>query len=284
MESVSRKMILNKCLDILLSENANEMYKFAKPANRIIGLKLEWKENIKEQQKKGLSDKETANLKEESVKYSVLESLKNDQVPGPFTTATEVQEYFEIPIDDKIKNKRMYNEVRYARMIKMSLKSSTPVFRLKRNSRNLETREYVNNIWTVLEYAKVRHCPICRTLFMESLQNLGLFPLAINDSYIMGEHVAAFWYEGERFAWYLGVVDGFDETNQNILVFYLTPKDTSDHEWAFPEDADIHATSPGQILSSKIRVNYMCSVKIQCRIVSDELVSDINGKVRQLSQ
>ena len=100
----------------------------------------------------------------------------------------------------------------------------------------------------------------------------------------MGEHVAALWYEGERFAWYLGVVDSFDEKNQNTLVSYLTPKDTSGHEWAFPKDADIHATSPEQMLSSTIRVNYMCSVKIQCLIVSDELVSDVNEKVRQLSQ
>ena len=34
MESVPRKMILNKSVDILLSENANEMYKFQ---NRQIG-------------------------------------------------------------------------------------------------------------------------------------------------------------------------------------------------------------------------------------------------------
>ena len=74
MESVSRKMIIDKSVDILLSETANAIYKFAKPANMIKELKLEWKENIKEQQKKGLSDKETANLKEESVKCSVLES------------------------------------------------------------------------------------------------------------------------------------------------------------------------------------------------------------------
>ena len=92
-------------IDILLSENANEMYKFAKPAKRIKELKLEWKEKIKEQQKKGLSDKGTANLKEESVKYSVLESLKNDQVPGLFTTATEVQEYFEMPLMTKYKTR-----------------------------------------------------------------------------------------------------------------------------------------------------------------------------------
>ena len=115
----------------------------------------------------------------------------------------------------------------------MPLKSSAVVFRLKRNSRNLETREHVDNLMSYLDSARI----------IKSLSNAlhgisakaGIVPsFAINDSYIMGEHVAAFWYEGERFAWCLGVVDGFDETNQNILVSYLSPKDASGHEWASP--------------------------------------------------
>ena len=92
-----------------------------------------------------------------------------------------------MPIADKIKNKRMYNEVRYVRKTGMSL---------KRNSRNLETREYVDKLMSYLDSAR-----ICRSLTLSDLSNAlhgisakaGIVPsFTINDPYYMGEHVAAF--------------------------------------------------------------------------------------------
>ena len=53
----------------------------------------EWKEKVKEQQKLGLDEKDMANLKVESVKYELLELLKSDDVPGPFTHSIEVVTY-----------------------------------------------------------------------------------------------------------------------------------------------------------------------------------------------
>jgi hypothetical protein len=287
MESVSCKMVINKNLDLLMSRDPKEMYDFVKPAAEIKEIKMEWKEKVKEQQKLGMDEKDTANLKVESVKYELLESLKSQDVPGPFTHSTEVIDYGKLPLDDKIKNKRMYNEVKFARLTSMSLKPTAAVFRLKRNSRNLETREYIDNLCAYLDSTRV-----CKTLTLDDLSNAlhgisakaGIAPsLKTNGSYMIGEHVAAFWFEKKSFKWYLGVVDGFDENEEQVIISYLSRKDNGGYEWEFPEDAHVYPTSTEQILASSIAVTYMCSVKIQCRIVSQDLVSEINSKIKSLS-
>ena len=56
-----------------------------------------------------------------------------------------------------------------------------------------------------------------------------------------------------------------------------------DYEWEFPEDAELYPTSREQILASSVAVSYMCSVKIQCRILSEDLVVEINSKIKNLS-
>ena len=48
----------------------------------------------------------------------------------------------------------------------MSLKPTSAVFRLKRNSRNLETREYIDNLSAYLDSMR-----ICKTLTLGDLSN-----------------------------------------------------------------------------------------------------------------
>ena len=73
-----------------------------------------------------------------------------------------------------------------------------------------------------------------------------------------------------------------DPESDKILISYLKQTDNEGFEWEFPEDAEIHPTSEEQILVSSIALTYMCSVKIQCRIVSEEVVTEINAKIKNL--
>ena len=99
---------------------------FVKPAKRIKELKIKWTERIQEHQAKGFSEKETANLKTDAQKYSILKQLKKEHIPGPFTKPEDNKTYLACALDDKTKNKRLYMKVKYARITSMSLKPTVP--------------------------------------------------------------------------------------------------------------------------------------------------------------
>ena len=121
LESASKKMVLNKSVDLLMDCDSAAVKCFRKPAQAIKELKKEWTSRVQEHQKKGFADKDLSNLKAKSVKYELLECLKKEQYPGPFTTVEEVKLFLESPLEDKIKNNRLYKEIKYARMTCMSL-------------------------------------------------------------------------------------------------------------------------------------------------------------------
>ena len=70
----------------------------------------------------------------------------------------------------------------------------------------------------------------------------------------------AFWIEGSKVIWHLGVVE--DIKNGNPIVSYMVRKNTSGKSWTYPECAEILETSQDQILASKIGVQYLGSVRI----------------------
>ena len=87
---------------------------------------------MKDLEEKGYSEKEILNTKRDETKLKDLDKLKKATPPGPFTKREEVQNYMDDElIDDKIKNDRLYTEVRYARKTSLSLKETAAVFRLK---------------------------------------------------------------------------------------------------------------------------------------------------------
>ena len=51
-----------------------------------------------------------------------------------------------MPLEENEKNKRMYVEVRYAKVSLSTLKKTASIFRLKRNGRNFTTQEYADNL------------------------------------------------------------------------------------------------------------------------------------------
>ena len=71
LESVSKKLVINKGID-LINEETLKLSNFRKPAKEIKEAKLQWSLKVKEQLEKGFTDKEVANLKQETTKYNLL--------------------------------------------------------------------------------------------------------------------------------------------------------------------------------------------------------------------
>jgi hypothetical protein len=168
LESASQKMIINKGIDIALKADPSEISKFKKQAQAIKEVKIEWRKKVKEHQENKYGEKERIRLKDESIKYDLLSSLKKETMSGPFTSPEEIDNYINNSDEEENqKNIRMYNEVKYARMTSTSLKPTNAVFRLKKNYRNLPTEEYVDNLSTYLSNARS-----CKTLTIQDLSNV----------------------------------------------------------------------------------------------------------------
>ena len=118
----------------------------------------------------------------------------------------------------------------------MSLKPAAAVFCLKRNHKNLTTEEYAENL---IAYLSNTCC--CKTIAVEDLNNvmLGIISWSMdvhnkNQSnsnfkypqvsvqlegeknpiqYQIGEHLIAFWFEGNETKWYRSVVGGIENEN-----------------------------------------------------------------------
>ena len=98
LETASRKMLINKCKDILKKTDPSEMKKYIMPAKEIKEIKLQWQETLKEQQTKDFSEKEKSSLHQESLKYNLLELLKKEKFQGPFVSEDEVMKYMVLQI------------------------------------------------------------------------------------------------------------------------------------------------------------------------------------------
>ena len=222
-------MLINKSKDILDKTDPSEMKKYIMPEKEIKEIKLQWQERFKEQQTKDFPEKEKSSLHQESQKYNLLELLKKYKFQGPFVSEDEVMKYMALKIDDKIKNTRLYNEVRYAQMTCMSLKLTAAVFQLKKNHHNLSNEEHSQNL---ISYFSSARC--CKQITISDLCNVmqGIMgrseavPTNTNEissssvgaiyqkesEIVQGEHVIAFWVEGNKTKWYSGIV----ETKKNV--------------------------------------------------------------------
>ena len=126
------------------------------------------------------------------------------------TTAEEVQEYI-AQTDDPNMNKRLYVEVRYAKNTSLRLKHTDPIFRLKRNGKNLVNEEYVENLTSYLGSARKTStisvndlenaiCKITTGSQMKDLPNEEMAPAVTNESSIKpGEHCCSLLEEGKQY-------------------------------------------------------------------------------------
>ena len=92
--------------------------------------------------------------------------------------------------------------------------------------------------------------------------------------YQLGEHIIAFWVEGNEVKWHFQVVEGLK--NNTPTVSYMVHTDPKGKSWTYPESADVLQTSCDEIQAVNVKVQYLCSVCIWCGIVANELIDQIN--------
>ena len=168
------------------------------------------------------------------------------------------------------------------------MKPTASVFRLMRNSKPLETEEYVSNLTSYLDTIRSYETLILTDL-NQVLQSLNFQvencekssapeisqPLSLvtnedqSKAFEMGEHVAVFWLDQIN-EWHLGVVNSV-EGNGALRILYLHSTDSTRKCWSNPDD-EPHETPTEQFLYRNIKVQYMNSVRIKCELLDDNLV------------
>ena len=138
-------------------------------------------------------------------------------------------------------------------MASTSLKPDSSVFCLKRDYKNLTTEEYMDNLSSYLTNARsaktlsltdlnrVLHC-------LAHQSNLEQQEQAIQneEDHRVGDHVLAYWLEGNSSDFYLGVVENIQ--GDKIMVSYMVRAASSGETWVFPETAELLETKKEQIL------------------------------------
>ena len=92
-----------------------------------------------------------------------------------------------------------------------------------------------------------------------------------NNEFQCGEHMVAVWHDDKAncLEWYLGVVDSVDE--DSVVVSYMKRSDKQGARWLFPDKAEVHKTSPDQILLRNIEVLYSLTAMIICELCKPTL-------------
>ena len=117
------------------------MNKFHKSTKEMKYIKMQWKEKINAHQEKTYSNKEKSCLKDDSTKYDILEILKKEGTPGPYTNEDKLKRYLLLKVDDDMKNKCISDKVKYARISCISLEPIVAV-QLNQGHKNLAIEEY----------------------------------------------------------------------------------------------------------------------------------------------
>ena len=139
----------------LTGVEATKYKSFRKQAAAIKEIKYAWNAKMKELQEKGYSEKEIMNTKREAAKLADLEFIKSQEISGPFTSKSEIQDFVaKEDIPEVEKRNRLYREVRYARTTSLSLAPTAAVFRLRNGGKYLSIQEYADNLSQYLDDSK----------------------------------------------------------------------------------------------------------------------------------
>ena len=149
-KSVSSSLVKARAAELIEGkEVTKEMKQVMKKGGAVPEILEAWEKKQSELKKQGMEDKEISNIAEDKRRISDLATLTG--MGGPFTKSDQVQRFLEDPsLDDSLKNKRMYLEVRYAKLSSLSFPKSSDVFRLKKKGKNLSSAEYATNLTTYL--------------------------------------------------------------------------------------------------------------------------------------
>ena len=84
-----------------------------------------------------------------------------------------------------------------------------------------------------------------------------------------------------KLKWHLGIVEGFN--NEKVVISYMTRADETGAglSWTFPETSKVLETSIDQILASKVKVQFLGTVRIRWKIVDKKLITELNNTVNE---
>ena len=121
--------------DLITDCKADNYKKYEFQAKEIKDFMKQWNEKMAVLQEQGYSEKKLINAKKKSNKLKNLTYLKSRVPPEPFSTADEACSNalvrIRLSLEENEKNKRLYVEVWYARVLCSTLKETASIFCLK---------------------------------------------------------------------------------------------------------------------------------------------------------
>ena len=129
LETVSRDMILQKTQMLRdIDDDPSFFRKMTTVVEKIKGIKADWDSRQQELQQIGLSKRESEGLRIEQRKNAILRRLKD--AGGPFTKASEVDDYIRDEVDEGAAQHRLRDEITFARDTSRSLPRTCPLFKI----------------------------------------------------------------------------------------------------------------------------------------------------------
>ena len=315
MATVSKNMVIKKSIDLISTKERGEFKKYRKAAKEIQELRVEWNEKMAKLQEAGYGAQEIKNLHQEQIKLKDLEFLKSATPPGPFTKKEEVLDFMKNLLDEDEKCRRLYVEVRYARVTSQTLPKTASVFRLRTNGKYMKAEDYANNLAQYLDNSqsvgtmtisdlrdalvKVKDkteqkllpprqstCKVdksCSKTLNEPKKTSSTYKeIPLTTSMKEGDHLIVFWDEGDQRIWYLGVVDEMLPSGKVRVNHFKRGSKQDYRNWYVPEDKDLETVSESQILAKDLTVLYPLSgTRVRC-VITQELVDHINDKLDNL--
>ena len=103
---------------------------------------------------------------------------------------------------------------------------------------------------TITDLNRVLHC-----LAHQSNVDLQEQTFENEDEHHVGDHVIAYWLEGNSADFFLGVIE--DIQADKIFVSYMVRADSVGATWVFPETAELLETKKEHILAKNVLVQYV---------------------------
>ena len=146
LETVSRGIILKNADQHFPANEAIDFHAMCPVVRKIKKIKVEWHRCQQELRAIGLDAKQAMLLDKERKKLTLLENLRG--AGRPFASEDEVEQFILTNLSDEDKQKRMKQEVQYARDTYTSFPRTHPVFKI------MNTSVVPRRILTALEFGE----------------------------------------------------------------------------------------------------------------------------------
>ena len=171
------------------------------------------------------------------VKIKYLEYLKQQQILGPFTAATEIKAFLETDTAEKLKQDRLYIEIRYAKTTCLYEHSDSQsiFFGWEKMGKRWHTRYTLIVFWNISSKAVAK---LSITDLRDTLGNIHKKVFA-NEEHNEDQSVIVFWVEAGKRQWYLGLVDQIHEDGSIFVNHFFLATRSNKLTWTFPKEPDV---------------------------------------------